>query len=125
MDTQTKEAQNMDSSDVEYYDNQQLVYSSNPCKKFDDSKTATTEKNTCYRDIHIITLPEMYLVAAEAYLKAGDNPKALARLNEVHQRWLVLHLQELSLSMTSLMRMHARTSVMRHAGWIFAEHRPW
>ena len=34
----------------------------------------------------IITLPEMYLVAAEAYLKAGDNPKALARLNEVHQR---------------------------------------
>ncbi len=45
-----------------------------------------TEKNTCYRDIHIITLPEMYLVAAEAYLKAGDNPKALARLNEVHQR---------------------------------------
>lgn len=86
MDTQTKEAQNMDGSDVEYYDNQQLVCSSNPCKKFDDSKTATTEKNTCYRDIHIITLPEMYLVAAEAYLKAGDNPKALARLNEVHQR---------------------------------------
>ena len=76
----------MDGSDVEYYDNQQLVGGSNPCKKFDDSKTATTEKNTCYRDIHIITLPEMYLVAAEAYLKAGDNPKALARLNEVHQR---------------------------------------
>lgn len=86
MDSQSKEAQNMDGSDVEYYDNQQLVCSSNPCKKFDDSKTATTEKNTCYRDIHIITLPEMYLVAAEAYLKAGDNPKALARLNEVHQR---------------------------------------
>ena len=86
MDSQTKEAQNMDGKDMEYYDNQQLVCSSNPCKKFDDSKTATTEKNTCYRDIHIITLPEMYLVAAEAYLKAGDNPKALARLNEVHQR---------------------------------------
>ena len=86
MDSQSKEAQNMDGRDMEYYDNQQLVYGSNPCKKFDDSKTATTEKNTCYRDIHIITLPEMYLVAAEAYLKAGDNPKALARLNEVHQR---------------------------------------
>ena len=86
MDSQTKEAQNMDGRDMEYYDNQQLVYGSSPCKKFDDSKTATTEKNTCYRDIHIITLPEMYLVAAEAYLKAGDNPKALARLNEVHQR---------------------------------------
>lgn len=86
MDSQSKEAQNMDGKDMEYYDNQQLVYGSSPCKKFDDSKTAKTEKNTCYRDIHIITLPEMYLVAAEAYLKAGDNPKALARLNEVHQR---------------------------------------
>lgn len=86
MDSQTKEAQNMDGKDMDYYDNQQLVYGSSPCKKFDDSKTAKTEKNTCYRDIHIITLPEMYLVAAEAYLKAGVNPKALARLNEVHQR---------------------------------------
>lgn len=86
MDSQTKEAQNMDGKDMDYYDNQQLVYGSSPCKKFDDSKTAKTEKNTCYRDIHIITLPEMYLVAAEAYLKAGNNPKALARLNEVHQR---------------------------------------
>lgn len=86
MDSQSKEAQNMDGRDMEYYDNQQLVYGSSPCKKFDDSKTAKTEKNTCYRDIHIITLPEMYLVAAEAYLKSGDNPKALARLNEVHQR---------------------------------------
>lgn len=86
MDSQTKEAQNMDGKDMDYYDNQQLVYGSSPCKKFDDSKTAKTEKNTCYRDIHIITLPEMYLVAAEAYLKAGDTPKALARLNEVHQR---------------------------------------
>ena len=86
MDSQSKEAQNMDGRDMEYYDNQQLVYGSSPCKKFDDSKTAKTEKNTCYRDIHIITLPEMYLVAAEAYLKAGLNEKALERLNEVHQR---------------------------------------
>lgn len=86
MDSQSKEAQNMDGKDMDYYDNQQLVYGSSPCKKFDDSKTATTEKNTCYRDIHIITLPEMYLVAAEAYLKAGVNKKALERLNEVHQR---------------------------------------
>ena len=86
MDSQSKEAQNMNGRDMEYYDNQQLVYGSSPCKKFDDSKTAKTEKNTCYRDIHIITLPEMYLVAAEAYLKAGVNDKALARLNEVHQR---------------------------------------
>lgn len=86
MDTKTKEAQNMDGSDINYYENQQLVSSSSPCKKFDDSKTASNQGNTCYRDIHIITLPEMYLVAAEAYLKAGDKTKALARLNEVHKR---------------------------------------
>lgn len=86
MDTNSKEAQNMDGSDMNYYENQQLVASSSPCKKFDDSQTASNQSNTDYRDIHIITLPEMYLVAAEAYLKAGDNTKALARLNEVHQR---------------------------------------
>ncbi len=86
MDSNTKESEKMSGHDEEYYDNQSLVYASSPCKKFDDSQTASNQKNTCYRDIHIITLPEMYLVAAEAYLKAGDNPKALARLNEVHQR---------------------------------------
>lgn len=86
MDTNSKEAQNMDGTDMNYYENQQLVSSSSPCKKFDDSQTASNQSNTDYRDIHIITLPEMYLVAAEAYLKAGDNTKALARLNEVHQR---------------------------------------
>lgn len=76
----------MDGKDMDYYDNQQLVYGSNPCKKFDDSHTASNQKNTCYRDIHIITLSEMYLVAAEAYMKANANDKALACLNEVHQR---------------------------------------
>ncbi len=69
----------MDGKDMDYYDNQQLVYGSNPCKKFDDSHTASNQKNTCYRDIHIITLPEMYLVAAEAYMKANANDKALAQ----------------------------------------------
>ena len=86
MDTNTKEAQNMDGTDMEYYDNQSLVFGSSCCKKFDDSQTASNQSNTCYRDIHIITLPEMYLVAAEAYLKAGDPTKALARVNEVHTR---------------------------------------
>ncbi len=86
MDTNTKEAQNMNGEDVDYYENQQLVYGSSPCKKFDDSQTASNQGSTCYRDIHVITLPEMYLVAAEAYLKKGDKPTALARLNEVHQR---------------------------------------
>ena len=46
MDSKTKEAQNMDGKDMDYYDNQQLVYGSNPCKKFDDSHTASNQKNT-------------------------------------------------------------------------------
>lgn len=87
MDTNTKDAQNLNDKDMNYYENQLLnVYASSPCKKFDDSQTASNQSNTDYRDVHIITLPEMYLVAAEAYLKADDNTKALARLNEVHQR---------------------------------------
>jgi len=86
MDKNTKEAQNMNGDDAEYYDNQTLVFGGSCCKKFDDSQTASNQSATCYRDIHVITLPEMYLVAAEAYLKAGNNGEALKRLNEVHQR---------------------------------------
>lgn len=86
MDKNTKEAQNMDGSDAEYYTNQTLVFGGSCCKKFDDSQTASNQSSTCYRDIHVITLPEMYLVAAEAYLKAGNTSEALKRLNEVHQR---------------------------------------
>lgn len=86
MDEDSKEPQNMDGTNMKYYDVQTLVYGSSPCKKFDDSNTASNVSGTCYRDIHVITLPEMYLVAAEAYLKANDPTKALARLNEVHQR---------------------------------------
>ena len=61
-------------------------YGGAPCRKFDDSNTAAYSEKTDYRDIHIITLSEMYLVAAEAYLKAGDSPTALKRLNEVRRR---------------------------------------
>jgi len=55
-------------------------------KKFDDGMNAKYDDNTDYRDIHIITLPEMYLVAAEAFLKAGNTSDALARLNTVRNR---------------------------------------
>lgn len=62
------------------------IYGGAPPRKFDDSNTASYSANTDYRDIHIITLPEIFLVAAEAYYKAGDNTKALARLNVVRHR---------------------------------------
>ncbi|MDD2602609.1 MAG: RagB/SusD family nutrient uptake outer membrane protein, partial [Prevotella sp.] len=32
------------------------------------------------------TLSEVYLIAAEAYMKAGNNPKALERINSVRER---------------------------------------
>ncbi len=57
-----------------------------PCRKFDDSMNPNFDGGRSFRDIHIITLPEMFFVAAEAYLKAGDNGKALARLNTVRKR---------------------------------------
>ena len=36
--------------------------------------------------MHLITLPEIFFVAAEAYLKAGDSAKALDRLNATRVR---------------------------------------
>lgn len=86
MDTNTKDAQSMAGIDIDYYDNQGNVFGSCPCIKFDDSSTASNQYNMDYRDIHVITLPDMFLVAAEAYLKAGDTATALKRLNEVHER---------------------------------------
>lgn len=82
----SKEAQNMDGSTQNYYEMLKGVYGGSACKKFDDSNTASVTTNTDYRDIHIITLPEIYLVAAEAYLKVGNTTEALNRLNVVHKR---------------------------------------
>ena len=56
-----------------------------PCRKFDDSQTALYDAGKSFRDLHIITLPEMFFVAAEAYYKLND-PKALDRLNSVRER---------------------------------------
>ena len=55
------------------------------CRKFDDSQTALYDAGKSFRDLHIITLPEMFFVAAEAYYKLND-PKALDRLNSVRKR---------------------------------------
>jgi len=59
-----------------------------PVKKFDDPSPTTpiTTGNVSTRDIIVARLAETYLVAAEAYLKAGDPTTGLARLNEVRRR---------------------------------------
>lgn len=63
-----------------------LSYSCSPCRKFDDSVHPDYNAGRNFRDLHIITLPEMFFVAAEAYHKAGNDSKAAERLNSVRNR---------------------------------------
>jgi hypothetical protein len=59
-----------------------------PVKKFDDPDPTTPSSTgpVSTRDIIVSRLGETYLVAAEAYLKAGNAGTGLARLNEVRRR---------------------------------------
>lgn len=59
-----------------------------PVKKFDDPSPTTpaTTGNVSTRDIITARLGEAYLVAAEAYLKAGNAVLGLQRLNAVRTR---------------------------------------
>ena len=67
----------------------------------------------------------MYLVAAEAYLKAGDNNKALARLNEVHQRAGLAALTG-TITIDNILDESACENFGNCArGWISAEPRHW
>jgi len=70
----------------DWYTALKFTWACAPCRKFDDSVNPQYDGGRSFRDIHIITLPEMFFVAAEAYLKAGDNGTALARLNTVRKR---------------------------------------
>lgn len=54
-------------------------------KKFDDPK-APFGTSTSTRDIFLARLGETYLIAAEAYLKAGNPNAAAQRINEVRRR---------------------------------------
>jgi hypothetical protein len=54
-------------------------------RKFDDPESSYGN-NTCYRDIVLARLSETYLIAAEAYLKAGNQSKADQMVNVVRER---------------------------------------
>jgi len=54
-------------------------------RKFDDPESSIGN-NTCYRDIVLARLGETYLIAAEAYLKAGNQSKADEMVNVVRER---------------------------------------
>ena len=54
--------------------------------KYDDPECGAVTGSQCYRDIPLLHVSEMYLVAAEAYLLAGDQTKSLQKLNSVRKR---------------------------------------
>lgn len=55
-------------------------------KKFDDPNSAQLTESNDYRDIVIFHVSDMYLIAAEAYLMAGQTTQALAKVNAVRER---------------------------------------
>ena len=56
-------------------------------KKFDDPKSEfATNIGTSTRDLFLARLGETYLIAAEAYFKAGSMGNAVDRINEVRRR---------------------------------------
>ena len=59
-----------------------------PVKKFDDKNTKSGVKQSGgdYRDVIVLDASEIYLVAAEAYLMAGDETNSLKYLNAVRTR---------------------------------------
>nr|WP_320999950.1 RagB/SusD family nutrient uptake outer membrane protein [Bacteroides intestinalis] len=70
----------------DFEESQKKSWAVHPCRKFDDSKTAQYSAGRSFRDLHVITLPEIFFVAAEAYFKAGNDGTALKRLNTVRKR---------------------------------------
>lgn len=62
-------------------------FASSPCvKKWDDPESENVTASNCYRDIVVFHVSDMYLIAAEAYLLADDQPAALAKINAVRNR---------------------------------------
>jgi len=61
------------------------VYGVASVRKFDDPASLFST-NSSTRDVVLARVGETYLVAAEAYFKAGNSGKALERINEVRRR---------------------------------------
>ncbi len=54
--------------------------------KYDDPTSGAVTAKQCYRDIPLLHVSEMYLVAAEAYLLAGDEAASIAKINAIRKR---------------------------------------
>ena len=48
---------------------QKLSWSVQPCRKFDDSQTADYNAGKSFRDLHVITLPEMLFRSSRSLLQ--------------------------------------------------------
>lgn len=70
--------------DITTYNNQ--VDNGTCVKKFDDPNTDYTDNNNDYRDIVLFHVSDMYLIAAEAYLMAGQTAQALDKINAIRGR---------------------------------------
>ena len=55
-------------------------------KKFDDAAADFTNQSNNYRDIVLFHVSDLFLIAAEAYLMAGQTDKALEKINAVRSR---------------------------------------
>lgn len=64
--------------------------------KYDDPTSGAVTSKQCYRDIPLLHVSEMYLVAAEAYLLADDQAGALNKINAVRKRAGVKELSSFS-----------------------------
>lgn len=83
-----KEGEVTTDEEYDYYGALTKVGTIPPVKKFDDPETdiSASTGNGSFRDIVVINLSEIYLVAAEAYLMAGNESASLTYLNSVRNR---------------------------------------
>lgn len=74
-------------SAMTYNNIQNVVYGGNTVKKFDDPTSSQANSSTQdYRDVVVLDLSDIYLVAAEAYYMSGNEPEALNYINAVRNR---------------------------------------
>ena len=71
---------------TEYLKGEGMTAVTHCVKKFDDPTTPQDNSATGYRDIVVLHLSDIYLVAAEAYLMAGNETEALKYVNSVRSR---------------------------------------
>ena len=71
---------------VRKFDDPLAPYSGATSANYNTTPITPATNRSSTRDFIIARLGETYLIAAEAYFKAGNSPAALARLNEVRRR---------------------------------------